>query len=465
MPTVEQLGQRVKAKHPGAYDDMPDVDVGRKVKAKYPGAYDDFTDETPSNQVAKREVPKQEPSIVGDFLSGAGSGLASTVVHGGDLIRRGLGMERIIDKPDVQELMRAPDSTAGTIGRFAEGVAEFAVPLSKVSKALAGERLLARVGGEGLAGGAVGALQSGGDPISTLAGFYGGAAAPLAVPAAKGVMSLGQWLARKPLAQAVVNSVPVVGPLGKAVMKRVGQGAVKAKAPVPVAPGGVTSAEYYAQQGAAAAPPSPAPVQRTLADLPAPAQRPRDARGRFLSPEAKPKPAPVSSIDEGRPLPPQTEAEAGAAARQFNADVFGVPKRDNPLASRTFAPTLADVSKRGKVESISRELSESLGDAANAPLAPKSSAATKITQARLNKSEPLGNHLTKRGFDPVALEDVPHVGAPGSTPVTDAFWKSEAKAAGVNPPTSEESWLLILASMKRASNRMKPTRANKGLGR
>lgn len=44
MPDVAELGRKVKAKYPGAYDDLPDVEVGRKVKAKYPGAYDDFTD-------------------------------------------------------------------------------------------------------------------------------------------------------------------------------------------------------------------------------------------------------------------------------------------------------------------------------------------------------------------------------------------------------------------------------------
>jgi hypothetical protein len=46
MPaTITDLGRKVKAKYPGAYDDLDDADLGRKVKAKYPGAYDDFVDE------------------------------------------------------------------------------------------------------------------------------------------------------------------------------------------------------------------------------------------------------------------------------------------------------------------------------------------------------------------------------------------------------------------------------------
>lgn len=45
MATIQELGQRVKAKYPGAYDDIEDIELGRKIKAKYPGAYDDFSDE------------------------------------------------------------------------------------------------------------------------------------------------------------------------------------------------------------------------------------------------------------------------------------------------------------------------------------------------------------------------------------------------------------------------------------
>lgn len=44
MPTVEELGAKVRAKYPGDYDDLDDATLGQKVKAKFPGAYDDFTD-------------------------------------------------------------------------------------------------------------------------------------------------------------------------------------------------------------------------------------------------------------------------------------------------------------------------------------------------------------------------------------------------------------------------------------
>ena len=44
MPTLQELGQRVKAKYPGQYDDLDDVSLARKVQVKFPGQYDDFTD-------------------------------------------------------------------------------------------------------------------------------------------------------------------------------------------------------------------------------------------------------------------------------------------------------------------------------------------------------------------------------------------------------------------------------------
>ncbi len=44
MPTVEELGQKIRAKYPGAYDDLDDTQLGRSVKTKFPGAYDDFAD-------------------------------------------------------------------------------------------------------------------------------------------------------------------------------------------------------------------------------------------------------------------------------------------------------------------------------------------------------------------------------------------------------------------------------------
>lgn len=116
---------------------------------------------------------------VTDFGKGALAGLANTVVQGGDLIRRGLGMERIVDKPDVKALTTAPDTLPGKAGRFTEQAAEFFVPGSIATKATKGAGLLARAGAQAVAGGGVAALQTGGDPTATAISAATGAAAPL----------------------------------------------------------------------------------------------------------------------------------------------------------------------------------------------------------------------------------------------------------------------------------------------
>ena len=46
MPSVEELGQKVKAKYPGQYGDLSDLELGRRVKDKYPDAYADFSGPT-----------------------------------------------------------------------------------------------------------------------------------------------------------------------------------------------------------------------------------------------------------------------------------------------------------------------------------------------------------------------------------------------------------------------------------
>jgi hypothetical protein len=44
MPTVEDLGREIKARHPGEYDDLSDIEVGRRKKARFPGQFDHYID-------------------------------------------------------------------------------------------------------------------------------------------------------------------------------------------------------------------------------------------------------------------------------------------------------------------------------------------------------------------------------------------------------------------------------------
>ncbi len=73
MPTLEDLGQKVKAKYPGQYDDLSDADVGTKVKAKFPGSYDDFAPAAPTKT--------EKPGIMERAISNLPSSAANAITH------------------------------------------------------------------------------------------------------------------------------------------------------------------------------------------------------------------------------------------------------------------------------------------------------------------------------------------------------------------------------------------------
>lgn len=62
--TVIELGQKFKAKYPGAYDDLTDAELGRKAKKTYVGSYDDFVD-VPDNFQAQE--PPQDAGLFHDI--------------------------------------------------------------------------------------------------------------------------------------------------------------------------------------------------------------------------------------------------------------------------------------------------------------------------------------------------------------------------------------------------------------
>jgi len=113
-----------------------------------------------------------------DVARGAGAGLASTVFHGGDLIRRGLGMSRVIDTPEVQAGITPPQTAAGKTGFYGEQAAEFLAPMGAIGKATKAERMITRMAAEAAGSGGVAALQSGGDPRQMATAAALGAVAP-----------------------------------------------------------------------------------------------------------------------------------------------------------------------------------------------------------------------------------------------------------------------------------------------
>lgn len=130
---------------------------------------------------------KGSAGAVVDLAEGAVSGLASTVFRGGDLIRRATGMERVIDTPEVQQAMRAPDSFAGKAGQVIEQGAEFAYPLSKVSSGAAALSWVPRMAVEGAAGAGVAGVQSGGDQSAMTLGALAPAVGSLAYRGGKAI--------------------------------------------------------------------------------------------------------------------------------------------------------------------------------------------------------------------------------------------------------------------------------------
>lgn len=108
MPTLEELGQKVKAKYPGAYDDVPDADLAKKVQAKYPGAYDDYT--------------ASEAKSVGGFASNVASSAGSLISN-------------------VAHAVANPIKTIAAVGDTAEGLANQYVPgYGKAKQVLGGSK-------------------------------------------------------------------------------------------------------------------------------------------------------------------------------------------------------------------------------------------------------------------------------------------------------------------------------------
>lgn len=143
MATIIELGQKVKEKYKGSYDDMSDEEVGRLVKLKYSGAYDDFT-EVEYDTPAPAEVKKQgivEGLAVGS-LKGIGSSLAGAEKLGGKILDAPLrlfGAKPLVEKGLLQEEQEKgtfeAKTTAEKVGKGAEQIAEFFLPIPGGAKA------------------------------------------------------------------------------------------------------------------------------------------------------------------------------------------------------------------------------------------------------------------------------------------------------------------------------------------
>ena len=114
-----------------------------------------------------------------DTAAGAGGSLAQHAVNVYDLIRKIPGADKIL--PDSSELHKAikdatPDNTPAHVGKFLEGATEFMVPAGEAAKLTQGAKLVTRAAAQGAVGGAVSAVQSGGNPAAIATGAALGAA-------------------------------------------------------------------------------------------------------------------------------------------------------------------------------------------------------------------------------------------------------------------------------------------------
>lgn len=170
----------------------------KPVSIKTTGVSDSFAPDTPPpslpwyNRVGQAAL---------DIARGSGAELASTIYHGGDILRRLTGAERIIGRPEIQAEMTPPPSLAGKLGAGATTVSEFMLPAGVVGKGVkavealaAGTRAAralpwaARVGGEAASAAGVEALRTGGDVESMKTAAALGAALPTFAGPAKGVL-------------------------------------------------------------------------------------------------------------------------------------------------------------------------------------------------------------------------------------------------------------------------------------
>lgn len=149
-----------------------------------------------------------------DIAAGIGKGVASTVFHGGDIIRRATGMERVIERPEVRAITQ-PSGTAQKVGYGIEQAGEFLLPggavtrLSQIGKAatagMRGARALnigTRAALEGIGAAGVAGVQSGGDLASIRnAALTGGALSAGTGVLAAGVKPVGRALQRSAVKQ------------------------------------------------------------------------------------------------------------------------------------------------------------------------------------------------------------------------------------------------------------------------
>lgn len=170
----------------------------------------------PGVPLVSRTGPNRVGQAVTEAAQGVKAGFFSTVFHGGDLLRRGVGMDRIIDEPDVQATITPPNTVPGKVGFYGEQSAEFMVPMGQVARVTKGAPLLARMAAEGAGSAVVAGVQSGGNADQMGGAAVGGAAMPaagaLVRPVVRAAVRAAQGAADSGVGGAIAGAVRYVVP-------------------------------------------------------------------------------------------------------------------------------------------------------------------------------------------------------------------------------------------------------------
>ncbi len=164
----ETLAQKIKAKYPGQYDDLPDAELEAKITAKFPGVYDDIPKTAASGAPPAAAAPAAPERTWGDTAAdlaiGAVKGAGNTVYGLGKVVHDYTPIGRISDaiQPGAFEDANkppelTPTNAAQRVGQGVEQVGEFFLPTGAAGKV----GKVAEVGKAGLL-----TLAQGGSPTS-----------------------------------------------------------------------------------------------------------------------------------------------------------------------------------------------------------------------------------------------------------------------------------------------------------
>lgn len=206
----QTLAQLVRAKYPGAYDDLSDQQLEQSVRAKFPGVYDDIP---LSGAKPKPSEPRSSGlATLGDFVIGALKGGGETAINLGQMLHKIPGVSSLVDSLYGQEglsnvafdearKVTQPTNTAQRIGKGVEQFAELMVPAAKVGQATRGLGVGARMLAEGVAGAGMNAAQG----ASPTAGAVVGALVPGVGAAYRGARGVLRGAGANPVVREAVD--------------------------------------------------------------------------------------------------------------------------------------------------------------------------------------------------------------------------------------------------------------------